>query len=304
MGFSAIKKRLCAIVAIPVTPFNDDGTANFDAYRQNVRRMIEVGIDIITPNGNTGEFYALTPEEQQEGVKAAVDATNDDGIVVAGIGFDVQTAINMGRFAETQGAAAVMIHQPVHPYRSIGGWLAYHQQIAEALPNIGIVPYLREATITGELLHELAERCLNFIGVKYAVPNLLQFSEAVAMVGPDRLTWVCGLAELWAPFFWVGGARGFTSGLVNVRPALSLDMLRCLRQGDYDGAQAVSTIIRPFEALRARRNSALNVPVVKEALAQMNLASRTVRPPISELSASERAEVSAMLATWQTQKPI
>jgi dihydrodipicolinate synthase/N-acetylneuraminate lyase len=40
----------------------------------------------------------------------------------------------------------------------------------------------------------------------------------------------------------------------------------------------------------------VNVSVVKEALTQLGLARRTVRPPISELSAAERDEVAAILA--------
>jgi 4-hydroxy-tetrahydrodipicolinate synthase len=36
--------------------------------------------------------------------------------------------------------------------------------------------------------------------------------------------------------------------------------------------------------------------VVKEALAQLGLCRRTVRPPISEVSAAERDEVAAILA--------
>ena len=100
---------------------------------------------------------------------------------------------------------------------------------------------------------------------------------------------------MWTPFFWLAGARGFTSGLVNVSPTLPLRMLACLQSGDYAGAQAVAARIRPFEAMRARDNGALNVSVIKEALAQLGLGSRRVRPPIQELNAAQRAEVAALL---------
>ena len=58
-----------------------------------------------------------------------------------------------------------------------------------------------------------------FLGMKYAVPDPTSLPGLLAGVGPGRWVWVCGLAEMWAPYFWVGGARGFTSGLVNVAPA-------------------------------------------------------------------------------------
>ena len=53
--------------------------------------------------------------------------------------------------------------------------------------------------------------------------------------------------------------------------------------------------LRPFEDLRARYHNALNVSVVKEALAQLGLCRPDVRPPISPLSDAERAEVAAIL---------
>jgi 4-hydroxy-tetrahydrodipicolinate synthase len=130
------------------------------------------------------------------------------------------------------------------------------------------------------------------------VPNPQLFAAIVQEVGAERLAWVCGLAEGWAPFFWIGGAQGFTSGLVNVHAARSLEMLSCLRGGDYPGAMRVWAQVKPFEDLRARRDNANNVSVVKEAMAQLGRSTRSVRPPISELPDNERAEVTAILSDW------
>jgi 4-hydroxy-tetrahydrodipicolinate synthase len=139
----------------------------------------------------------------------------------------------------------------------------------------------------------LVDSCPNVIGVKYAVPNPQLFAAVVQEADPDRLAWVCGLAEGWAPFFWIGGARGFTSGLVNVWAARSLEMLHCLEVDDYTGSMRIWVQIKPFEDLRARRDNANNVSVVKEALAQLGVCA-----PISDLPGGERAEVAAILAAW------
>jgi len=77
-----------------------------------------------------------------------------------------------------------------------------------------------------------------------------------------------------------------------------LEMLACLQTGDLAGAQRLAARIRPFEAMRARDNGALNVSVIKEALAQRGLGSRRVRPPIQELNEMQRAEVAAILAAF------
>jgi 4-hydroxy-tetrahydrodipicolinate synthase len=110
------------------------------------------------------------------------------------------------------------------------------------------------------------------------------------------MAWVCGLAEGWAPFFWAGGAVGFTSGLVNVDTGQPLAMLHALQAGDYPAALEIWVRVRPFEELRGRNQSAYNVSVIKEALAQLGLCTAVVRPPISPAPEQERAEVAAVLA--------
>lgn len=298
MEFEKVKESLCSVVAIPVTPFAEDGPVDFDAYGRNVRRIEAAGIDVITPNGNTGEFYSLTLQEQEEAVKTTVDAVGGNTLVVPGIGYDTETAIKMGRFAEKAGVAAVMVHQPVQPDRSERGWLKYHEQLAAALPELGIVPYIRDPAVTVEMVSALADRSPNVLGVKYAIDDPVRFAAMTQEIGNDRLAWVCGRAELWAPFLWAAGARGFTSGLVNVRPDLSLAMLTHLRNGDYEGAQRISRTIQPFEQLRARHDHAQNVSVIKEAMAQLNIGTRAVRPPTSALSDSDRRDVAKVLAAW------
>jgi 4-hydroxy-tetrahydrodipicolinate synthase len=294
MDRDELVRELGNVCAIPVTPFDEASRVDWDAYHRVVKRIVDGGVTVVTPNGNTGEFYALTQEECDRAVEVTVEAAGNHALVMPGVGHDVTTAIALGRAAERAGARALMIHQPVHPYQSAAGWVGYHAAIADALPNLGIVCYVRDANVTAAMLSELTQHP-NVVGVKYAVPNPLQFASIVSVVGSDRIAWICGLAEGWAPFFWPGGAVGFTSGLVNVETTFSFELLRSLRARDFSMAMDVWRRVKPFEDLRARRNAANNVPVVKEALAQLGVCGRTVRPTISEVPEAERAEVAALL---------
>lgn len=297
MQLAEIQKALATVVAIPVTPFSADGAVDFDGYVRLTARMIDNGIRVVTPNGNTSEFYSLTADEQRREVDATAEAVGDRALILAGVGYDAQTAAEMARYAEKRGARAVMVHQPVHPYKSDEGWIAYHKVIADAVPDVAIVPYLRDATIRPHTLARLADACPNFVGIKFAVTNPLHFGNTVQEVGLDRLAWVCGVAESWAPFFWPAGACGFTSGLVNLTTELSLGLQAALEAGDNSRAMAIWAQVRPFEELRARHHNGNNVSVVKEAMAQLGLCSAAVRPPISEVTAHEKKEVAAALAT-------
>jgi len=192
----------------------------------------------------------------------------------------------------------IMVHQPVGPYVSAAGWLEYHRVIAGALPDMGVVLYLRDSRIGARHIRLLGDLCPNVIAVKYGTRDPVQFAQVTRDAGADRFTWLAGLAELTAPACWTSGARGFTSGLVNVAPGLALSMLESLRGGDMAGAMKAWDACRPFEELRAADSSADNVSVVKEALAQLGLCRPDVRPPSHRVADEVRTQIAGILAGW------
>jgi 4-hydroxy-tetrahydrodipicolinate synthase len=301
---SRLKDALATVVVIPVTPMRPDGSPEWGTYALLIRRVVDAGITVITPNGNTGEFYALTAAEARQATETAVRAAHGEAAlggrayVLAGVGHDTASAAGAARHAQQAGAEMVMIHQPVHPYQAPAGWVDYHQVIADAVPDLGVVLYIRNERVTGADIAALGDRCPNVIGIKYGVKDATQFAAVARDAGLDRFTWLAGLAEPYAPGYWAYGARGFTSGLANVIPALSLSLLGALRTGDQPGAMDVWELIRPFEDLRAAGGSADNVSVVKEALAQLDLCGRDVRPPSRVLPDSERVAVGEILRSW------
>ncbi|MEX3104655.1 dihydrodipicolinate synthase family protein [Streptomyces sp. ST1015] len=298
VAFETQRTALADVVAIPVTPFAEDGGVDETVCRALLRRLLDAGITTLTPNGNTGEYYTLTPEERRRITEFTLEEVGDRATVLVGVGHDIPSAVEAARHARAFGAQMVMVHQPVHPYVSQAGWVDYHREIAEAVPELGVVPYVRNAQLRGERLAELADACPNVIGVKYAVPDASRFAAFARDAGLERFVWVAGLAEPYAPSYFSAGATGFTSGLVNVAPAVSLNMIEALRSGDYPAAMKVWEQIRRFEELRAAGGSANNVTVVKEALASLGLCRREVRPPSRTLPEDERAEVAAIAAGW------
>jgi 4-hydroxy-tetrahydrodipicolinate synthase len=298
MGFDELRRKLAGVVAIPVTPFDERGDLDEPAYAKVVRRMVDGGIEVLTPNGNTGEFYALTEPETRRAVDLTVHTAGDAATILAGVGHSTGDAAAAARYAEQAGAHAIMIHQPVHPYASADGWIDYNRAVADAVPELGVVLYLRSTRIGGEHVARLGELSPNVIAVKYAVPDPVRFASVARDAGLDRFVWLAGLAELSAPGYWVTGATGFTSGLANIDPSLSLRLLTALRTADYAEAMRVWESIRPFEALRAAGEAENNVSVVKEALAQLGVCRSDVRPPSHTLDEAGRSAVAAMLRGW------
>ncbi len=296
-----LRRALATAVVVPVTPLHADQSPDWDTYAALTGRLIDGGITVVTPNGNTGEFYALSPAEARQAVETAAKVVSERDTVaelLAGVGHDIATAVEAARHAQGHGARMVMIHQPVHPYVSAQGWVDYHVAIAGAVPDLGVVLYIRDERRTGAHIAALADRAPNVIGVKYGVRDATKFAAVARDAGIDRFTWLAGAAELTAPAYWAVGAHAFTSGLANVSPGLALSMLGALRANDFGAAMKVWESVRRFEELRAADSSADNVSVVKEALAQLGLCRADVRPPSRPLPAHIKEEITGILVSW------
>jgi 4-hydroxy-tetrahydrodipicolinate synthase len=86
------------------------------------------------------------------------------------------------------------------------------------------------------------------------------------------------------------GARGFTSGLVNVFPERSHAIHRALEAGNYAVARNLIDGIAGFELLRTKYNNGANVTVVKEALGMLGSDVGPVRVPgVVALNDEERS---------------
>lgn len=290
-----VRKAIQGINAIPVTPFDERGEIDFGAYARVLEDLIESGLEAVYPCGNTGEFYSLSVAEAKQIVTFAARHVAGRAKVIAGIGYDARTASELARHAEAAGADGVMVHQPVHPFVLESGLVDYYRAIAQST-KLPVVLYVRSETVTVEALAQAASEA-NIVAVKYALNHLPSFAKAVRTIG-DRYVWLCGTAEMWAPFFFAAGAVGFTSGMVNVDARRSFAMLDALREGRYDRAMELWEEIRPFEELREARRSGNNVSVVKEAMAQLGKSNGVLRPPAAPLRPEEKQEVRRILASW------
>jgi 4-hydroxy-tetrahydrodipicolinate synthase len=291
----ALASRLCSVVATIVTPFDPEGRVDERALQAIAERMVDAGIEVVVPCGNTGEFSSLSLDEAKRVTRIVVKAIGEQSTVVAGVGWSLPIALELARDAEGAGAHAVMVHHPVHTYIDRRALRAYYEQLVDGT-GIGVVLYKRGPELTDELIAQLV---LNegVVGVKYAVNDLNAFANLVDSSDAD-VAWICGTAERWAPFFHLAGAGGFTSGLANFAPGQALALRDALEARDYERAMQIRAELTGLEELRQGKHSGNNVPVVKEALHLLGLADRAVREPLAELEPVEKLLVREIVERW------
>jgi 4-hydroxy-tetrahydrodipicolinate synthase len=268
---------LKGISGILVTPYDESGDIAPARLKPIIDHVLGAGVHIPVVNGNTGEFYALTTDEACAMVTEVTGMVAGRAPVLAGIGRGIRDACRLAKASADAGAAALMIHQPPDPFVSPRGTVDYIKAVSDASGGLPIMLYLRNDAIGTKAIADLCS-VPGVKGVKWATPNPLKLAEAIAACDPS-IVWVGGLAEVWAPAFYAVGARGFTSGLINLWPERSMAIHAALEGGDYGKARELIAAMRAFEEVRAEELNGTNVTGVKAALKAIGKDCGPTRPP-------------------------
>lgn len=289
-----LDQALTGISGILVTPYDAAGDVAPDRLAPILDRALRAGLHMPVVNGNTGEFYALTTDEACTMVREVAGLLAGRAPLLAGVGRGIRDACRLARTSAEAGATALMVHQPPDPFVAPRGVIDYLKAVADASGGLPMMIYLRNDAIGTA---SIAELCAvpGVKGVKWATPNPLRLAEAKAACDPD-IVWVGGLAEIWAPAFYAVGARGFTSGLINVWPERSLAIHAALEAGDFAGANRLIAGMKAFEEIRAEEMNGTNVTGVKAALLALGRDCGPTRPPSAwPLTAAQQAKLAAFL---------
>lgn len=296
MTLATLRNALTGISGILVTPFDSADQVAPPRLAPIIARCAAAGVDALTVNGNTGEFYGLSFAEAERMQAEVPSLIAGRAKVIAGIGRSVIEATRLAARAKSDGADAIMVHQPPDPFVAPRGIADYIRRVADAA-GLPVVLYLRNDGIGLPAIETLC-RIEGVVAVKWATLNVMTLAHAIRRVG-DSVSFICGLAEPWAPPMTALGAQGFTSGLINIAPERSVAILRALRARDFATANAEIAAIGEFEALRAEEGNGANVSVVKAALAMTGLDVGPARPPACwPLAPESAARLRELLNTW------
>ncbi len=262
-----------------ITPFNEDGSVDYNALLRLVEYQIQQGTDFLCVLGTTAETPTLTQEEKRKIKEVVVEKVNGRVPIVLGVGSNcTQTVIDNIVKEDMTGIDAVLIAVPYYNKPSQEGLYQHYKAIAQAttLPIILYnVPGRTGVNMTAETTLRLAGEFNNIIAIKEASGNITQMDDIIKNK-PACFNVLCGDDGIAFPLITLG-AIGVISVIGNAFPKEFSRMTRLALAGDYERARVIHhKFTELFKLLFVDGNPA----GVKAMLSMMGMIKNKLRLPL------------------------
>ncbi len=293
MASVSITAADCAdVLVVAITPRLPDGGLDLVGARANVRFLVDRGARFLMPMCGTGLVYDATLEEFEQVTTVFLEAADGRALIVPGIGPGYGRSLEMARIATRLGVAGAMIMPIVGP-ASAAGTSEGLARIASA-GDLPIILYQRRLDIMP--VESVVALCRHeqVVGLKYAVDDLETFKRIVDGAGEDAAM-ICGMAEDPCLDYLREGAVGFSSGMANFVPRMSLAILAAYRRGDMTEAERLRQMMVPFEDLRGENAGRYSGSALHAAMEDVGLAGGPVIPFVEDVATADRPRLKALL---------
>ncbi|HZI95953.1 MAG TPA: 4-hydroxy-tetrahydrodipicolinate synthase [Actinomycetales bacterium] len=283
-----------AVLTAMVTPFDTGGALDLDGAAALATHLVDAGNDGLVVSGTTGESPTTSDAEQDQLLRAVLDAVGGRARVVAGVGTnDTAHTLELARAAEKAGAHGLLVVTPYYSKPPQEGLVAHFTAAADAtdLPVILYdIPARSGTAIATDTLVRLASH-ERIVAVKDAKDDL--FASAEVMAATD-LAYYSGTDDLNLAHL-CQGAAGLISVVSHATSPHYAEMVRCVDADDLAGARDVHRRLLPVVRAIMRTTQGA---IMAKAAAQLSgvIAHRTVRPPLVDATDEQVAILRAALA--------
>ena len=277
-----------AAVAI-TTPFNLDGSINYEGLGKNIDYQIDNGTDAIVICGTTGESSTMSDAEHRECIKFAIDYTNHRVPVIAGTGSnDTRYAIELSVEAEKLGADGLLLVTPYYNKTTQAGLLDHFTIIANSVKTPIIlynIPGRTGMNITVETMEKLAHH-KNIVALKEASGNISYTAQVAAACG-DLIDIYSGNDDMIVPIMSLGG-KGVISVLSNILPKETHEITQLCLENNFKKAGELQ--LKYLELINSLFCEVNPIPV-KEAMNQLGMPAGACRMPLTKMTADNLARL-------------
>ena len=269
----------CVAIA---TPFDANGTINYDAFGRLIEAQIAGGVDAICVCGTTGESATMTIREHIAAVDYCVEKVNHRVKVIAGAGSnDPSAAVYLSLHAQDSGADALLHVTPYYNKCTQAGLVKHYEYIADRveLPIILYnVPSRTGVSFTAESYKILSENP-KINGVKEASGNFSLLAHTRFLCPDDFYIW-SGNDDQVVPMMSLG-AKGVISVASNIIPEVMVKMSHLCLEGQFEDASKLQ--IAYMDLIDALFIEVNPIPI-KAAMNLMGMEAGSLRLPLCDIS--------------------
>ncbi len=286
--------NLAGVHTALITPFTSRDEVDFDGLRTNIELQIEAGVVSVLPLGTTGETPTLSRKEQDQIIRATVDAVGGRVPVIVGTGTNcTRTTVDSTKRAEDLGADLALVVAPYYSKPMQSGIVAHFEAIAAATGVPLLVYNIASRTgvnIETPTLHQLAA-IPSVVGVKEASGDISQVADVVQQLQSDDFIVLSGDDAMSLPVLALGG-KGLVSVASNLAPERIVTLVRAGLSGDLATARGLFHELLPlFRVLFCETNP---IPL-KAAMQLRGMAAGGCRLPLGELTLPNRQRLAQVL---------
>lgn len=295
--YEDVKKKLRGSVAPVVTPFKEDESIDFDAFRSLIDWHIESGSHALSVTGTTGEPSSLTVEERVEVMEAAVKHINGRVPFVPGTGStNHNETLFLTKKAQELGADAALIIVPYYNRPSQHALYNHFKLIADAV-DIPIIIYnipgRTAVNLDVKTLAQLSRDCDNIIGVKESNKDFEHVNRVLHECGRDFLLY-SGIELLCYPMLAIGGA-GHISATANIVPDKVAEIYNAWEKGDVKRALDLHFELLPLNDVLFKDT---NPAPLKAAMGMMGKIDPVLRKPMALPTEALQEEIKTVLSDY------
>ena len=273
-----------------VTPFNEDGSVDYDHLENLTEHLITGGVNYLVVLGTTGESVTLTKQEKEDVLDCVVQKNNGSLPVVLGVGGNNTAEICAQLLnLDTTGLTAILSVSPAYNKPTQDGIYAHYKAISDVSPLPIIlynVPGRTGSNMAAATTLKLARDFDNIIAIKEASGSVEQCT-AILKDRPDGFLVISGDDVLSLPIIASGG-DGVISVVANALPKQYSDLINASLQFDFTLAKAIQyQLFDIINMLFAEGNPA----GVKCALKALGICEENVRLPLVQVSEALRTKL-------------
>lgn len=278
-----------------VTPFNADGSINYEAGADFADWLLANGSDGLVVEGSTGEAATMDMDEKVKFMQTIVAGVNGRAKIVAGAGTNcTASTIDLVKKMEACGVDGVLVVGPYYNKPTQEGYYQHFAAVAKAtkLPIIVYnVPGRTGGNIAPETVARLAADFSNIVAIKEAAGNVAQTAELYRVL-PEDFSIYSGDDGLILPFLSVG-ACGLISVLANVNGNILQQLMQAYSEGRVKDAADLNKVMVPLaKAMFIESNP---IPIKAAVTKVTGIEAGAPRLPLTPISAAAEAKLDAAL---------